>query len=351
MHVFLLISFLSVAVENMKHLIIFFSWLIFSTCIEKPDPYMSDIYVFAKGADVSWLTEMEANEKKFYNNAGAQTEGMALLKSVGVNTIRLRVWVNPVNYWNSKQDVLAKAIRAKNLGLRIMIDFHYSDTWADPGHQTKPAAWATQGINELKSLLALHTIDVLNTLKLYHITPEWVQVGNETNDGILWPEGKASINMANYAALINSGYDAVKSVFPNAKVIVHLSNGWDNALFRWNFDGLQTYHAKFDVIGMSLYPLVTNWQQLNMQCLANLNDMVDRYNKEVMIVEAGMAWDSPQACKSFLEDLINKTKSVAQYKGLGVLYWEPQAYAQWQGYTLGAFDSNGKPTVALSAFQ
>ena len=95
----------------------------------------------------------------------------------------------------------------------------------------------------------------------------------------------------------------INRYFPNAKVIVHLSNGWDNALFRWNFDGLQTYHAKFDVIGMSLYPLVTNWQQLNMQCLANLNDMVDRYNKEVMIVEAGMAWDSPQACKSFLEDL------------------------------------------------
>ena len=165
------------------------------------------------------------------------------------------------------------------------------------------------------------------------------------------PEGKASVNMANYAALINAGYDAVKSVFPNAKVIVHLSNGWDNALFRWNFDGLQTYHAKYDVIGMSLYPSISNWQQINEQCLANMNDMVARYNKEVMIVEAGMPWDSPQACKFFLEDIIFKTKSLPQNRGLGVLYWEPQAYAQWQGYTLGAFDNSGKPTLALDAFQ
>ena len=335
----------------MKPFIIFFICLIFSSCKEDPGPYMGDTKVFAKGADVSWLTEMEASGKKFYNTSGVQTECLALLQSLGVNTIRLRVWVNPANLWNSKQDVLAKAIRAKNLGMLLMIDFHYSDTWADPGHQTKPAAWATQGIDELKSSLAFHTTDVLNMLKANGITPYWVQVGNETNDGLLWPEGKASVNMANYAALINSGYDAVKAVFPSAKVVVHLSNGWDNGLFRWNFDGLQTYHAKYDVIGLSLYPSAGNWQQLNYQCLANMNDMVSRFNKEVMIVEAGMPWDDAQSCKSFLEDIIAKTKSVNQSKGLGVLYWEPEAYGQWQGYTLGAFDNSGKPTSALEAFQ
>jgi len=303
-----------------------------------------------KGADASWVTEMEASGVKFYNSAGAQTECMALLKSLGVNTIRLRVWVNPTPSWNNAADVVAKAVRAKNLGLRIMIDFHYSDTWADPGHQTKPAAWTSLDFTGLKTALANHTTDVLSQLKTAGVTPEWVQVGNETNDGMLWPDGKASTNMGNFAQLVNAGYDAVKGVFPSAKVIVHISNGYDNSLFRWMFDGLKTNGAKYDVIGMSLYPSTSNWSTYNTQCLTNMNDMVSRYGKEVMVVEVGMPWDSPNDCNSFLSDLITKIKSVPNGKGLGLLYWEPEAFNSWNGYSLGAFDNSGKPTVALNAF-
>jgi arabinogalactan endo-1,4-beta-galactosidase len=305
---------------------------------------------FAKGGDISWVTEMETAGKKFYNAAGTETECMALVKSLGMNSVRLRVWVNPSGSYNNTADLVAKAVRAKNLGLRVMVDFHYSDTWADPGHQAKPAAWAAQNFATLKTSLANHTTDVLNAVKTAGVTPEWVQVGNETNDGMLWPDGKASTNMANYAQLVAAGYDAVKAVFPTARVIVHVSNGYDNSLFRWNFDGLMNNGAKFDVIGMSLYPSAANWATLNTQCLANMNDMVARYGKEVMVVEVGMAWDQPAACKDFLADLIAKTKSVTNNKGLGVLYWEPEAFANWSGYTLGAFDNSGKPTAALSAF-
>lgn len=315
----------------------------------QPTPTTSS---FAKGADVGWLTEMEAAGKKFYNSNGSQEDLFAILKNLGMNSVRFRVWVNPSasGGWNNKADVVAKALRAKAAGMRIMIDFHYSDTWADPGHQTKPAAW-TGDMAALKTALAAYTTDVLTSLKIAGVTPEWVQVGNETDDGLLWPEGKASTNMANYAQFITSGYDAVKAVFPDAKVIVHLSNGWDNALFRWNFDGLKNNGGKWDVIGMSLYPSPTDWAVKNTQCLANMNDMVARYGKEVMVVEVGMSWDQATAAKSFIADLIAKTKSVTNNKGLGVLYWEPQAYGQWQGYTLGAFDNSGKPTVALDAFK
>jgi arabinogalactan endo-1,4-beta-galactosidase len=305
---------------------------------------------FSKGADISWVTEMEAAAKKFYNSSGTETECMALLKSLGMNTIRLRVWVNPSPAWNNTADVVAKAVRAKNLGLRVMIDFHYSDTWADPGHQTKPAAWAAQDFTTLKNSVATHTTAVLNELKNNGVTPEWVQVGNETNDGMLWPDGKASTNMANFAQLVNAGYDAVKGVFPSAKVIVHVSNGYDNSLFRWLFDGLKNNAAKWDVIGMSLYPDAGSWTTMNANCLNNMNDMVSRYNKEVMIVEVGMSWDQASACKSFLADLITKVNSVSGQKGLGVLYWEPEALPGWSGYTLGAFDNSGKPTIALNAF-
>jgi arabinogalactan endo-1,4-beta-galactosidase len=149
---------------------------------------------------------------------------------------------------------------------------------------------------------------------------------------------------------VNAGYDAVKAVFPEAKVIVHVSNGFDNSLFRWLFDGLKNNGGRWDVIGLSLYPSLANWSSLNSQCLVNMNDMVQRYGKEVMVVEVGMSWDQHVACEAFLEDLITKTRSVPGNKGLGVLYWEPQSYNNWQGYTLGAFDNSGKPTTALNAF-
>ena len=306
---------------------------------------------FVKGADISWLTQMEASNKKFYNSSGSEQECMLILKNLGMNTIRLRVWVDPAGGWNYKADVVAKSIRAKNLGMRIMIDFHYSDTWADPGHQIKPAAWTSQDLATLKTSLYNHTADVLTTLKNNGITPEWVQVGNETNDGLLWPDGKASTNMSNFAQLINSGYDAVKAISPASKVIVHISNGNDNNLFRWIFDGLKNNGGKWDVIGMSLYPGPTNWAGMNSECLTNMNDMVARYSKEVMVVEVGMSWDNPVGTKAFLADLITKTNSVSGNKGLGVLYWEPEAYGNWQGYTLGAFDNSGKPTAALDAFK
>lgn len=306
--------------------------------------------LFAKGADVSWLTEMEAAGRKFYNGSGTEQDLFAILKNTGMTAVRLRVWVNPASGYNNKADVVAKATRAKTAGLRVMIDFHYSDTWADPGKQTKPAAWVGD-LAGLKASLAAHTTDVLGAVKTAGVTPDWVQVGNETNDGLLWPEGKASANMANYAALITAGYDAVKAVFPDAKVIVHLSNGWDNALFRWSFDGLKANGGKWDVIGLSLYPSVSDWQNKNNLCLANMNDMVSRYGKEVMVVEVGMPWDQPVAAGAFLADLVAKVKSVTDKKGLGVVYWEPEAYNNWQGYTLGAFDNSGKPTTALDAFK
>jgi arabinogalactan endo-1,4-beta-galactosidase len=202
----------------------------------------------------------------------------------------------------------------------------------------------------MKTALHDYTKGVMDTLKLNNIIPEWVQIGNETNDGMLWQDGRASIHMSNFADLIKVGYSAVKEVSSSTKVIVHLSNGFDNGLFRWMFDGLKSNGVEYDIIGMSLYPSVSGWAALNNQCLTNMNDMVQRYNKPVMIVEVGMRYDQPEACKAFLIDIISKTKSVAGGNGLGVFYWEPECYSNWQGYALGAFDNSGKATSALDGF-
>jgi len=157
--------------------------------------------------------------------------------------------------------------------------------------------------------------------------------------------------MENYADLNNAGYDAVKEVFPDAKVIVHLHGGHDNDLYRWLFDGLKNNGGKWDVIGMSLYPAADSWQQTNADCIANILDMISRYDSEVMICEVGMPWDEAEACHDFLADLITKAKAIEDDRCLGVFYWEPQSYGGWKGYTLGAFDENGRPTVALDAFK
>ena len=317
-----------------------------------------DMSGFAKGADVSWITEMEQNGKKFYNANDKATECMALLRDLGMNSIRLRVWVNPEDGWNGKNDVVAKAWRAQQLGMRLMIDFHYSDTWADPGKQGVPAAWKNYDFEQMKQAVANHTKEVLNALKERGVNVEWVQVGNETTDGMLWNDedgdaalkvtGRASKNMANFAAYINAGYDAVKAVYPEAKVIVHLDKGNNLSQYTWMFDGLKAAGAKWDVIGMSLYPEDDNWQTVTDDCLANISTLAARYNKKVMMCEIGMAWDSENAA-AMMQKMVEGCKANASC--LGIFYWEPECYGNWKEYNKGAFDANGKPTAAFDAFK
>ena len=304
---------------------------------------------FAKGADISWLSEMESKGQKIYNDAGNQQDCRLILRDHCLNSIRLRVWVNPTNGFCGKADVVAAALKVAKMGFRIMIDFHYSDSWADPGQQTKPSAWTNYTTTQLIQAIYDHTFDVMSTLAQNGIYPEWVQVGNETNNGMLWDDGKASTNMANFAKMISSGYKAVKAVSPKSKVIVHLSNGFDNALFRWMFDGLKNNGAQWDVIGMSFYPTTTDWQTLITQCLSNMNDMVTRYSKEVLISEVGLDQNAPQTTFDLLTDLMTKVRSIPNNKGLGVFYWEPECY-NWNGYGKGAWGANGRPTLAIDAF-
>ncbi|HEX8507308.1 MAG TPA: glycosyl hydrolase 53 family protein, partial [Hymenobacter sp.] len=226
-------------------LLLAFSWLTglaHRAAAQTPAP-------FAKGADISWITQMEQSNHRFYNEAGVQKDLFQLLRDYNMNAIRLRVWVNPAGGWNGKADVVAKAIRARNLGYRIMIDFHYSDEFADPGRQNKPVAWRDYTFAQLKTAVYDHTFEVLTELKANNVVPEWVQVGNETNDGMLWPEGRITASgFANFAQLLDQGYAAVKAVNPTSKVIVHISNGFSNSLFRYLFDGISTNGARFDVI-------------------------------------------------------------------------------------------------------
>jgi len=333
---------------NCKKLVQTLMLIALSSAITLPAKAQTQTGAFANGADVSWVNQEESSGYSFYNSSKVKTDPFVLLKGLNVNAVRLRVWVNPAGGWCDGADVLYKAKRAAAQGQRIMIDFHYSDVWADPGHQTLPAAWAKDTLAQLNTDVYNHTYGILNYLKTNGITVTWVQVGNEINSGMLWPLGSTS-NFSQLAQLINSGYNASKTAYPSAKVILHLANGYNNADFQWFFDGVKAAGANWDVIGMSHYPAVASWQTVDTELADNMSKMVARYNKPVIISEVGMDYSQASTAKSMLADVVAKTKALGSY-GLGVFYWEPEAYPNWQGYTMGALNASGQFTSVLSAY-
>ena len=357
-----------------------------STKVEEPEKEEPEVVDFYKGADISWVTELESKGQKFYNANGEERECTALMKEYGMNAIRLRVWVDPKEHdnWCNKEDLLIKAKRVKALGMEVMIDFHYSDWWADPAKQNIPASWKGHSYEEMKKDLANHTKEVLQFLKNNGITPKWVQVGNETTNGMLWSVktneqgweikdengnttitesmGHATRNPEQYAGFFKAGYEAVKEIFPDAIVIVHLDNGWDENLYNWNLDILKNHGAKFDMIGMSLYPYWSEIyhnktaEQTISGCMANIKKMKAKYGCDVMIVETGMLCADEQgklASASVLEEgykqlarIIKESKEVGCK---GVFYWEPECKPSQ--YKLGAFTEDGRPTQIMDAFK
>lgn len=335
-----------------------------------------------KGADIGWATEYEAYGQYFYNKDGERRECSELMKELGLDALRFRVWVDPSKHgnWNGREDLLVKASRARDLGMAIMIDFHYSDFWADPKKQNIPASWRGKSYEEIRELLAEHTRDVLQMLKDNGIKPRWVQVGNETSNGFLWtvrgdqwgdpvPDslGRVTIlesvghlrnNPQQYAGLFAAGYDAVKSVFPKAEVIVHLDNGFDQALYDSNLDTLAKYGARWDMIGMSLYPywaldsgLETDEEEAITHCIENINHVWEKYRTPVMLVETGFEVDEsrPEVMekgRDQLRRIIRESRATGHCRG--IFYWEPECRPD--RYKLGAFGSDGRPTAIMDGF-
>ena len=312
-------------------------------------PTVIDRSGIAKGADVSWLTKMESEGEKFYAPSGEQTECMQLLRDYcGVNAIRLRVWVDPEDGWNNMGDVLIKARRANALGMRVMIDFHFSDTWADPGDQNPPAAWADYDASQMCEAIKDHVSTMMAALARYDIMPEWVQIGNETTPGMLLPLGSVSDNPENFAAFVTTGYYAVKKYFPESKVIVHLDKGNDMWRYTRELEALKRYNGQYDMVGMSLYPDEDNWSTYVDSMITNIETINSTYGKPVMLCEFGMHHSLGELCNNILSNIMQRT---ANLDFAGIFYWEPEAPSGYNnGYRKGCFE-NGTPTVALDAFK
>ncbi|MEV1024808.1 glycosyl hydrolase 53 family protein [Streptomyces sp. NPDC050264] len=335
------------------------------------------------GADVSSLKKNEDCGAVYRNASGASADALAVLAGAGMDHARLRVWVDPADGYCDRTRTLAMAKRVKAAGLELLVDFHYSDTWTDPGAQTVPAAWAGHSYAQLKKDVYDHTYDVLRALKAQGTTADMVQIGNELNGGMLWPTGSTS-NWAQLAGLLTAGADAAKAVSAGTRVALHLANGGDNSLYRTWFDKAVSYGVPFDVIGLSFYGY---WHGALSDLQANLDDLAARHGKPLYVAETAYpftldgddTWENVIDLQSELvpgyaateagqaawfRDLLNVVEAVPNGLGLGAYWWDatwtaaagngwdpadPSTGNAWENQAL--FDYNGAPTDAQAWFR
>lgn len=307
---------------------------------------------FIKGMDISMFRELDNLGAKFYDN-GKEGYILDILKYYDVNSIRLRLWVNPYDelgnsYGGGTNDLettieLAKLIRDSNMS--FVLDIHYSDFWTDPGKQIKPREWGFIEGNDLREKVYTYTFEVMDRLKRESLIPTMVQVGNEITNGMLWPEGKLN-NYEELSNLLKAGIKAINDVLGNKdmpKIILHLDNGGNNPQFVSWFSEIQKYNVPYDIIGLSYYPY---WHGSLQELEYNLNDISTRFNKEVLVVETsygfttddcgnyGMIFTeelakntpyipSKKGQAQFLQELLQVISEVKNNKGLGFFYWEP----------------------------
>lgn len=276
-------------------------------------PYKTDRML---GADISFLPELESKGKKFYDN-GVSQDGIRLLKDHGFNWIRLRVFNDPAadsGYSPGKgfcdlEHTKQMALRIKKAGMKFLLDFHYSDTWADPGKQYKPAAWKNYDFNQLKTAVYDFTLKVMTALKEQGTSPDMVQIGNEINHGILWPDARVS-NLDTLAAFLKSGITAAREADPAAKIMMHIACGGQNEESRFFIDNMLSRNVVFDVIGESYYP---RWHGTLQQLQENLTDLSQRYKQDIVVVEYSQH-------KKEVNDIVF---NLPGDKGKGTFIWEP----------------------------
>ena len=323
---------------------------------------------YYKGMDISTLLEVEKCGGKFYDK-GQEREVLSILKDYDVNAVRIRLWNDPYSEegepygagTNDFASVVELSKRAKEKGFDILLDYHYSDFWADPGKQFVPKAWRGYSVEELERAVYEYTKKTLLALKEEGLLPDMVQVGNELSNGLLWPYGKVP-EYDNIARFVSAGIRAVKEVSDMALaegiisekilIMIHLDNGGNNALYREWFDNYIKRGEDFDIIGLSYYPF---WHGTFDMLQNNMHDIAQRFGKELIIAEVSMGHTMEdyaeyeklapekrkgmatrpalvekieypmtlEGQKEFMEELFRRIASVPEGKGRGYFYWEP----------------------------
>jgi len=365
-------------------ILLLFILIVSCTDSESNDDSPINNSVFYKGMDLSFQSELEDYNVDYKDANGNSVELLDFVKSKGTNLVRLRLWHTPQNGENSLSGVKAYAQKIKAKNMNFLLNFHYSDYWADPGNQTPPVAWQNMSFDQVKVAIYNYTKEVVQQLKSQNTMPEMIQIGNETNSGFLWNYGKVwdefNNNWANYASLVSEAIRAVREVDTNnqTQIMLHIAGIQTAIPF---FNELQPYNLDFDIIGLSYYP---QFQTKNLNLVAStLNNIATTFSKPIFMVEVAypftLQWNdslnnfignieqtipefapTPQGQKAYFVWLVTTIKNIPNNKGIGFCYWAPDWVAfngnentstngtSWENQCL--FDFNLKALPALEIF-
>lgn len=302
------------------------------------------------GGDVSMLPELE-KAGATYSADGVPGDAMGILRSAGANVFRVRVFVSPSKdfngTWGAVQDLgsmveLGRRIKAS--GAQLLVDLHYSDRWADPKHQTKPAAWEGLSFEQLEAKVGSYTAEVLEAFEAGGARPDYVQVGNEIAPGMLWPDGKLDgedpAAWDRLARLVNAGCRAVRAFSTEQKpvrTVIHVHGGGTPGLPQWFFSRLLPRCPEVDVLGVSFYP---TYDDTFDGLRRNLSELIERHGKPVWVVETSYPHKpvdglklrhelpyetTPEGQAGFVRDLVRLVRELPDGKGMGVIWWYPEA--------------------------
>ncbi len=290
---------------------------------------------YAIGADLSFLKQAE-DRGTVFKDGGQAKAGLQIFQDHGYNWIRLRLFHTPTQLPNNLEYTIALARAAKQLGFRFLLDFHYSDTWADPGKQFLPKAWEGHSHEQLVKDVFEYTRDTIAAFREAGVLPDMVQPGNEISNGMLWPDGKLPANWDHLAELVRAGIDGVDAGRGNGRrplIMIHIDKGGDAARTKAFFDKFHTYSIGYDVIGQSYYPW---WHGSLLDLRENLALMAEAYRKPIMLVEVaynmrpgeylkrpGPFAESPDGQREFLEEVQRAVLATPHNLGRGVFWWEP----------------------------
>jgi len=347
-----------------------------------PDPQPTASNTFYNGMDLSFYPQLRDEGAEYLNAALEKIELLPYFQSKGINLIRIRLWHQPQSQHSGFQEVLSFCSEIKAAGMEILLDLHYSDIWADPGHQDKPLAWQELSGNTLQDSVYQYTHKIMQTLITQNTAPKIVQIGNETNGGFLWPDGKITGNensdWSNYIALVNAGAKAIRELRTDeeTQIMLHFA-GIKNS--DWYFENAQKYGANFDIIGLSWYAI---WHSHDLDWMEQqLQELTQSSGKKLMIVETAypftLGWNdytnnlcgsesqllegyeaNPKNQAEVMQKLVQLLKDLPNNQGIGLCYWAPE-YIAWKGTTaqdaspwenMCVFDFNGKALEVMDIF-
>jgi arabinogalactan endo-1,4-beta-galactosidase len=317
---------------------------------------------FAIGADLSFLKAAEESGFQFKENGQAKP-GLEIFKDHGYNWIRLRLFHTPTELPNNLEYTIALAKEAKKLGFKLLLNFHYSDTWADPAKQYIPKAWEGKSHEELVNAVFEYTAAVITRFREEDVFPDMVQPGNEIINGMLWPDGKIPENWDQFEELLRAGIDGVFAGckdLPKPLIMVHIDQGGNKDRTKYFFDKLHGYGVEYDIIGQSYYPW---WHGSLLDLRENMIFMAKEYKKPIMLVEVaycaepaeyttkpGPFPETPEGQREFLEAVTEIVLKTPDNLGVGIMWWEPATAGLGHVGARDFFDEEGNVLPVINVF-